>query len=264
MEIIKTSEAFKRVDGTFQFQYVHGIVQHDGCMYIAKWKDRRQVPCDFSKLYDVKPLVTEGRGPRLLPSWTVVQGHECYVKTPDLWAFAQGSELEDRIQREVEVCELLKQNPHPNIARYRGCLVRAERVSGICFQRYTSTLLEKVNPGGLNKNEFLSSGRALIDDNTRAGVSGILSGIRHLHSLGIIHNDITPSNIMLDENGTLVLIDFDSCRKVGESLQDTRTKRTHGWHDPTVAVAQEQNDLDAFQELLKWLFGASAKQYLFP
>lgn len=44
----------------------------------------------------------------------------------------------------------------------------------------------------------------------KSGLEGILAAIKHLHSLGTVHNDINPANIMLDEDDTLNLIDFDS------------------------------------------------------
>ena len=97
----------------------------------------------------------------------------------------------------------------------------------------------------------------------KESLGGILEGIRHLHSLGLVHNDITPSNIMLDDDGTLVLINFYSCRKVGELLRETKTKRTHGWHDPDVKTASEKNDLDAFSELQTWLFRSSVDEFQF-
>jgi len=126
-----------------------------------------------------------------------------------------------------------------------------------------STLAEEVNPQHLNKSAFLLSSRPLVGNTMKQCLSGILEGIRHLHSLGLVHNDITPSNIMRDDDGTLVLIDFDSCRKIGELLRDTETKRTHGWHDPDVKTASEKNDLDAFSELQTWLFGLSVDEFLF-
>ncbi len=155
------------------------------------------------------------------------------------------------------------QHPHPNIASYRGCLEARGRVSGLCFKRYVSTLAEKVNPQHLNKSALLLSGRPLVDDTMRKQLNGVLGGIRHLHSLDLVHNDITPANIMLEDNGTWVIIDFDSCRHVGEVLHDTATKRTYGWHDPEVTVSSEKNDLDAFAELQTWLFGTSADDFLF-
>lgn len=71
---------------------------------------------------------------------------------------------------------------------------------------------------------------------------------------------------MFDDDGTMVLVDFDSCRPVGEELRGKEgrgTKRTHGWHDPKVTIAWKENDLDAYAELETWLFGASADDFLF-
>lgn len=66
---------------------------------------------------------------------------------------------------------------------------------------------------------------------------------------------------MLDVDGELVLIDFDSCRQRGESLASV--KRTYGWHNPEIRIALEENDINALTELQTWLFGASASLYQF-
>jgi serine/threonine protein kinase len=257
MEIVKSAEGFKKVDGVYKFSYLQVIVRKNGRLYLAKGP--RQEP-NFSELYDVEPLETEDRGPRVEKSWTVLDSPlDYYIKTPDLWAYSK-PDLEQQILREVEICELLKSYPHPNIAFYAGCRSTMGRVSGICFKQYTCTLAEKVNPGHLCKSDFLSTPRLSVDDAT-LGLDGILAGIHHLHSLNIIHNDVTPSNIFLEEDGIWVLGDFDSCRSNGVSLQGV--KRTHGWHDPQVQTASEKNDLDAFKELQKWLIGSSTDDFLF-
>lgn len=85
----------------------------------------------------------------------------------------------------------------------------------------------------------------------------------HLHSLNMVHNDINPANIMLDEAGSLVLVDFDSSRFVGKSPVETRARRTHGWHDPGVTVSMVENDLNDFEELKTRVFG-SVGELLFP
>jgi serine/threonine protein kinase len=120
-------------------------------------------------------------------------------------------------------------------------------VSGIYFQRYTLTLQEKVNPRYLSKSDFLSSGRLSVNDATKACLDGILAGIRHLYSLSIIYNNIIPSNIIFEEDGTPVINNLGSCRKVGASLQGTQ--KTYRWHNPHVQTALEKNNLDAFTEL---------------
>jgi serine/threonine protein kinase len=268
MEIIQSAEAFKPVGDKLEFDRVEGIVRYNSVVYFGKWQDRRHPPLSLSELYDVKRVETDDRGPEVQPSWTVASSKpssSCYIKTPSLFDYACTPDLERRILREVETCEVLRKHPHPNVASYRGCLETRGRVSGLCFKRYASTLADKVNPEHLNKSAFLLSGRPLVEDAMmKAQLDGILAGIQHLHSLGLVHNDITPANIMLDEDdGTWVITDFDSCRRVGEGLRDTGTKRTYGWHDPAVAVSSEKNDLDAFSELRTWLFGSSADGFLF-
>jgi serine/threonine protein kinase len=115
----------------------------------------------------------------------------------------------------------------------------------------------------MSKENFRSSGRELVDDNIKASLNGILAGIKHLHSLGLVHNDINPGNVMFDEDGTPILIDFDSCRQAGELLLETETKRTYHWHDPRVNIAQEENDLHAFEELKIWLIGSENDRFIF-
>ncbi|CDM38536.1 Protein kinase-like domain [Penicillium roqueforti FM164] len=60
----------------------------------------------------------------------------------------------------------------------------------------------------------------------KSGLEGILAAIKHLYSFGLIHNDINPANIILNDISTFILIDFNSYRSIGESFRDTETKRT--------------------------------------
>ncbi|KAL4909229.1 hypothetical protein BDW74DRAFT_174431 [Aspergillus multicolor] len=258
MEIIQANEAFKRTDQGLKFSHVKYLVKYEGGLYYGKWNDRHEPPTAFSQLDDIKKVKTEDRGPNISPGWSQI-----YIKTPPVLAYVQRSEadLEEDIRREVSVCEILKQNPHRNIAIYYGCQELNGRVSGLCFKRYASTLEEQVNPGHLNKDAFRSS--RIVDDTVIAALPGILAGIEHLHSLGLVHNDINPSNIMLDEDDTPVLIDFGSCRYVGESLRGTGAGRTPYWYDPAVEIAESQNDLDAYDEIRRWLIGDAKEEFLF-
>ena len=50
----------------------------------------------------------------------------------------------------------------------------------------------------------------------------ILEAIKHCHSAGVIHRDVKPENILLDENFNIKLTDF-GCAKLlhpGERLHD--------------------------------------------
>lgn len=76
----------------------------------------------------------------------------------------------------------------------------------LCLRRYIPTLASKVNPQHLNKSAFLLSGRPHVDDAMKAQLGSVLDGIQRLHSLGLVHNDITPANIKLEEDDTWVVL----------------------------------------------------------
>jgi serine/threonine protein kinase len=97
--------------------------------------------------------------------------------------------------------------------------------------------MDAINPDNLKKSmSILVADRAAIRNKAACHFPGIEDGIRHLHKRGLIHNDINPTNIMID-NGP-VINDFDSSRAPGETLH--KVKRTYGWHDPDVCVTREQ------------------------
>jgi serine/threonine protein kinase len=145
------------------------------------------------------------------------------MKRPSLLAYANDN-LDTQIAREVDVCEILRQNPHPNIAIYYGYEESHGRVAGVCYRRYTSTLLEAVNLGRLDKRRFASSGLELVTDKTISSLERVLDGIQHLHSLGIVHNDINPANIMFDKTAPLFLLILIAAAILGRLLAVPRRK----------------------------------------
>jgi hypothetical protein len=48
-------------------------------------------------------------------------------------------------------------------------------------------------------------------------ISAIIDQIQRLHVVGILHRDVKPSNIIIDNDGKVVLIDFEHACYVGES-----------------------------------------------
>ncbi|KAL1919094.1 uncharacterized protein VTP21DRAFT_2475 [Calcarisporiella thermophila] len=45
---------------------------------------------------------------------------------------------------------------------------------------------------------------------------GILRGLEGIHAMGVVHLDVTPGNVMLDEHGDAVLIDFGLASKLSD------------------------------------------------
>ncbi|KFH43505.1 hypothetical protein ACRE_057380 [Hapsidospora chrysogenum ATCC 11550] len=165
------------------------------------------------------------------------------------------------VLQEAAVCELLKQHPHPNIASYLGCQVSDGRITGLCFAGYPHTLMQEVNPQNHMKRKARSEFRDRNTDRKdyRIALAGVERGLKHLHSLGLVHNDINPRKIMLNADDG-VITGFGSCRRLGESLKGV--SRGHEWHDEQVKTALPQNDLDALEEIRRWL-GDDSKPFQF-
>ncbi|KAF2871233.1 hypothetical protein BDV95DRAFT_57344 [Massariosphaeria phaeospora] len=143
-----------------------------------------------------------------------------------------------------------------------GCKVANNRIIGLCFKKYTGSLQDRLNPGILNKSAFiLSQDRVQLRIRASRYLPQIEEGIRYLHSLGLIHNDINPANIMLSENESPIIIDFETSCAPGKDLG--MAKRTYGWCDPQVNISQVCNDLDALAELRVWLTGTSPDESQF-
>jgi serine/threonine protein kinase len=258
MEILKTAECFPLKPEESIFTIV--ILSENDQTYIARFNGRcaSKTVITREELEDVVKLDKTAFQPQYLNTFTRAEPtSELYVKCPNLLSYypiddMNQNRIAEEVLREVQVCEHFRLHPHPNIAEYIGCEVTDGRISGICFKQYTQSLQQRLNPGHLNKREFARSSH--LDAELRNSIiEGIKNGLDHIHALGFVHNDITPSNIMLDEHETPIIIDFGSCRAKGVSLEDVG--RTYEWYDDEVQTASPSNDLHALAEMEAWMFG---------
>ena len=80
------------------------------------------------------------------------------------------------------------------------------------------------------------------------------SAINHIHSLGWAHNDLDPHKIMVNEQGTPVLVDFGSAREVGSKFKTSRgTKGWIGFKVNDYHTSDKRNDISALEGIRKWL-----------
>lgn len=112
--------------------------------------------------------------------------------------------------------------PQENLMRVCEILLHGERSVAVCG------FIE-----GQPLDELLSSGKTFPITALRRIISQLCNAVEHLHRYGIIHRDVTPKNIILDENLHLTLIDFDISRKFsGNREQDTTLYGTEGFAPP--------------------------------
>ena len=212
--------------------------------------------CELSTRGDSEIIDTDNRGPALVPHWTVAKdGQDGYEKILSIEDFVD-YDLGAKLSHEIEMCDVIRRHPHLNLATYYGCVTVQDKVSGLLFKRCLRSLLETVNPQGLSKQSFLASGQTNVLPHMRKWLVRLREAVDHLHSLGYTHNDLTPSNIMLDDQGSLVIVDFGSMCRVGDSL--AQVKRTMEWNDQTVTHTAVDNDFDARAEIETWLFGSTS------
>ncbi|RKK90381.1 hypothetical protein BFJ68_g16473 [Fusarium oxysporum] len=253
LNILSKNEKFKRHGDKISFHSVVFIVEQAGIYYTGSLCDRHMTLDNVAQLDGLQKIETKNRGPKLHDQWTITQpsGYH-YVKKPKLEDYLD-PELEARMALEIEVWELIRQRPHEGLALYHGCEVADGRVVGLCFERYEQTLMQRVNPKALSKLDFARSDRSLVQNDMKQCLQTIRNALEHLHSIGFTHNDLNPSNIMMNRDNRAVIIDMDSSCRVGESLE--RKKRTYGWLDKDVNYSTFENDLKALDEVEIWLFG---------
>ncbi|KAG6287243.1 hypothetical protein E4U45_008124 [Claviceps purpurea] len=209
-ELFRENENYKidSDDRDFVFNYTKLVIRgNDNQFFLATTKLRMGATSelDLEKLDKVAVNLDIVRPPysaRLLRAPTPVpQGS--FVKEPCLLDYDEKPEtISELVLHEIEAYELLRKHPHPNIVDYRGCVVIDGRISGLCLAKYKMTLGERMRLGTPFDKDIC--------------LEGIERGICHLHSLGIVHNDIKPDNIMLDELDRPVIIDFDTGRQEGD------------------------------------------------
>lgn len=213
--VLEKGEVFDDSDVTPKRLYTVVVCKDDEGFFIA------QLNCSMSEV--PRTLVNAGKlngihvsPSEVFPPWhdgVFTLAHECassqcYLKQPSLVFFRRGDESEKNlILHEAHVMEELKNSQHPNIVIYHGCVREKDRIIGLCLEKYSETLSDRVR----RQETTLDIDKC---------VQGIHSGIVHIHSLGYCHNDINPRNIMFKSkcDEIPIIIDFDSCIRKGDPM----------------------------------------------
>ena len=242
MEILEQAQVFIQKGDDYEFEYTSIIVYQRGKFFYARSPHRHRPDSEIN--LGVETLL-EIPADKIWPYWDPKLAREpqqlppnTYVKRPSLLAYnpTTSSKLGRQLLDEAEVCQVLMAHPHPNIVKYLGCVVEDGVVKGLCFVEYSQTLAQK-----LRKGEPHDVHRCM---------TGIENGVRHLHELGFIHNDLNPSNIMMDGDDPII-IDFDYSKREGEELG--WKQGTPGWAKEDLRYTDRDNDFYSISKIRKWL-----------
>lgn len=152
--------------------------------------------------------------------------------------------LSEVMFREIQTCEALSKDPHPNVCFYRGVQVDNGLVTGLVFDHLDGNLADLVE----DKMPF----------DMEKCLSDVTQGLAHLHSLGFVHCDVKPENIFVEyvdeHHQRFVLGDFDATHREGTLL--TLKCGTLGWvpeDEYTECLALHEIDMYSLDTLRIWL-----------
>jgi serine/threonine-protein kinase/endoribonuclease IRE1 len=138
------------------------------------------------------------------------------------------NECFDLVDREVSL--LRESDQHPNVIRY-FCMEGDSVFHYIALELCTATLHEYVEGHKMNDYYQINEKQIIFE---------AISGVAHLHNLGIVHRDIKPQNVLLtvkSPNCVKALIsDFGLCRKLPRGQRSFTAQSgiigTEGWIAP--------------------------------
>ena len=135
------------------------------------------------------------------------------------------TDIGTRFRREGRTAARLS---HPNIVQVY------DAGEGELEGRETSYIVMEYVPGGDLKD--LIDRRDTLSGGDLAALSGVAAGLAHAHERGVIHRDIKPHNILLEENGRPKLADFGIAR----ALDATYATRTGSYLGTALYSSPEQ------------------------
>lgn len=106
------------------------------------------------------------------------------------------------------------------------CLSRFNQVEGVVsvldfFYENNTAYIVMQYIDGISVKEYVSQNGKIPADKVLETIGPVLLALEQVHNMGIVHRDISPDNLMMKKDGSLVLIDFGAARM--RNVDNTKT-----------------------------------------
>ncbi|XP_061370920.1 serine/threonine-protein kinase OXI1-like [Gastrolobium bilobum] len=124
----------------------------------------------------------------------------------------EGSGEYKRVSFEQQV---LRRFDHPLLPRLQGVL-ETEKIVGFA--------IDYCHGGSLHSLRKKQTEKMFADDTIRFYAVELVLALEYLHHLGIVYRDLKPENVMIQENGHIMLVDFDLSTKLNPKLAQSLSR----------------------------------------
>ncbi|XP_020592092.1 serine/threonine-protein kinase OXI1-like [Phalaenopsis equestris] len=182
---------------------------------------------------------------------------------------AAGSNSESAYRRIYFERDVLRALHHPLLPSLRG-VVSTEKIVGFA--------LDYCPGSDLNALRRRQTEKMFSDGIIRFYAAELVLALEHLHGLGIVYRDLKPENVLIQENGHIMLVDFDLSTKLpfsksppeilrpepASAQKKSKSRSLFGCFSGISNVSPETLDSDYSQEQVKSNSFVGTEDYVAP
>lgn len=205
------------VESSFTEVWLAGLNSAPHSQSLVPLKAGDTVGSDSGRRYEIGAVHTIGGQSTVYTSNGIAGTRDLIIKETIIPIFSENVKTHEHVHKFKSEGEFLQSLEHDGLVKVIETFVDGSR-GFIVMNRVNGETLQSIvsRSGALSSEKVLDFGRQMSEI------------LKYLHSRqpAIIHRDFTPDNLMLDENGKLVLIDFG----VAQNQSDHRTATVVGKH----------------------------------
>ena len=200
-------------------------------------------PADFLSVYDQMECLASHQGRETFLVRDRTTGRNAVAKCFDR-----------SVYRVTPLLDVLRELKAPGLPAFLACYQNEKMFCVVREYVEGESLLARAGEAPIPPDEIRRIGLSLCDT----------LSVLHAHRPPVIHRDIKPDNVILREDGSVVLIDFDIARMFRDgSENDTFFFGTRGYAPPEqygFAQTDQRADIYAFGVLLRYLLTGSTRE----